>query len=134
MVVSIAAGYSLMPGLKDRLIVIMSARSAAHIIASTTDEAELPTLTGMILAFGAMPEMPCALSETAPMRPAHIVPWPAWSWGGVPGAPAFQPGTRRPWRSGCLRSTPVSTTATITSLFTRPEPHACGMPIRSRYH
>ena len=65
-------------------------------------------------AFGAMPVkgMPCLRRSLAAMMPATTVPWPAQSW--LP-PPTRETAVTRP--ASCrLKSTPLSTTATVTPL------------------
>ncbi|MNS38042.1 hypothetical protein D3C72_702800 [compost metagenome] len=68
----------------------------------------------MTLALGATPATPMPLLAMAATQPAVMVPWPWPSCGGVPGLSKLAPGSRMSFRSGWLRSTPVSTTATLT--------------------
>ena len=63
-------------------------------------------------AAGARPAMPVWLSSSAAMIPATIVPCPRVSWA-VPPTKLRAIAMRR-WRSGCMRSTPESITATRT--------------------
>jgi hypothetical protein len=112
-------------------------------------------LTGMIFAFHATPAMPRALLPTAAMVPATCVPWPTGSVGSLSPSPKSQPRTSstKPLpssstplpaispgltqtfaaRSGCVWSTPLSTTATTT-----PAPwvcsQICGRPISATGH
>ena len=91
------------------------------------------TLTGSTRAPGATPATPIRFPVTAVMIPETCVPCPWSSWAifrerRAPGTGAwngqreavfasmFEPGTRRrcPRRSGCRKSAPVSTTATMT--------------------
>src|SRR4051812_33045315 len=59
--------------------------------------------------------MPALLSVTAAAMPARAVPWPLGSVAGFEPAKADQPGTSRPARSGCVPSTPVSSTAIVAA-------------------
>ena len=74
--------------------------------------------TGMIRAPGAIPAMPTPLSVAAPSTPATFVPW-----GFSVSDPTLEsfmkksnPGVKRPFRSGCCRSTPTSMSAITTPL------------------
>ena len=72
------------------------------------------TLTGITRHDQQMPAPPRPLSGRAAMTPATIVPWPYWSEvSPVPSAKSA-PGTSAPCRSGCVGSTPLSTTAITT--------------------
>jgi hypothetical protein len=79
---------------------------------------EAPTITGRILAWGAMPTVPVPAPWPA-ITTAMAVPcpsWPAWmSVSPVPPAPVrLAPGSTTPRRSGTLAWTPLSTSATVT--------------------
>ena len=87
------------------------------------------TRTGMIFAPGAVPATPMPLLVSAAMIPATCVPCPFSSRGPLHEPPPFTrsiPLTKRPLRSGCERSTPESTTATLTAPPFAPRAHAAG--------
>ena len=71
------------------------------------------TFTGRIEASGATPDSASPLPSTSAIVPATCVPWPLSSAEASLPAMTFQPGSRRPARSGA-GATPVSTTATTT--------------------
>ena len=70
-------------------------------------------MTGRIEASGATPDSARPLPSTSATVPATCVPWPLSSAASSLRASTFQPGSRRPSRSGA-GATPVSTTATTT--------------------
>src|SRR4051812_45186291 len=75
------------------------------------------TRMGITWAPGATPSMPLPLPASAATMPVTCVPWPFSSWGVSSFCTKSWPGSRRPARSSCEASTPVSITAT-----TAPEP------------
>jgi len=85
--------------------------------ATTSTRYPLPdassTRSGMTRASGATPTTPTPFSPAA-IVPVTCVPWPFSSLGSESSPTKSYPGTRRPARSGCPRSAPVSTTATVT--------------------
>ena len=94
--------------------------SAAQTIPSAMSAAlpePLPpiTLTGISEHSAQAPTPPRPLFERAAITPATSVPCPWSSSGSASSLTASQPETNEPWRSGWLRSTPVSRTATTTS-------------------
>src|SRR5919106_6054721 len=72
---------------------------------------ELVTRTGMIRFCQARPATPMPLLPMAPATPATQVPWPYTSAVLVLLSKKLYPGTSFPANSGCVGSTPLSTTA-----------------------
>ena len=105
--------------------------SAAQAIPSAMSAAlpaPLPpiTLTGISEHCEQAPTPPMPLFERAAITPATSVPCPWSSLASASSLTASQPSTKAPWRSGWLRSTPVSSTATTTSAAPLVTRHAAG--------
>ncbi len=94
--------------------------SRAQSTASRTSDSEMnpsgsATLIGISLEPGAMPAMPTPLSVSARMVPVTCVPWPTSSETSVLFHTTLRGSTTvTPSRSGWVRSTPESITATTT--------------------
>src|SRR6266511_4825971 len=104
--------------LKLMLITAAPLADAQLMPAATSTSVQLTNATGKMLAPPATPATPCALLKRPATRPAQHVPWPMML-GGPCGAPVgIMVSSRMPWfgmfRSGCAKSHPVSSTATVT--------------------
>ena len=99
---------------------------------SLPEPVESSTLTGRIDASGATPDSARPLPSTSATVPATCVPCPLSSTASSLRAITFQPGSRRPARSG-VAATPVSTTAT-TMPAPRVTAQAAATPMASRPH
>ncbi len=128
---------------------ILAPRSAAQRIASEVlKEDPWPfdprARTGMTLTW-AVPAIHCPLSVTAAITPETPVPWytpeGSVSVGFVSPSTKSYPCVPSAWfvhtfacRSGCVQTTPVSTTATMTLREPRVTSHAWGAPICRNPH
>ena len=92
--------------------------STARVIPAAASAALIPPVevirTGRSVVAPATPLTPSPLPSTAEISPATNVPCPTASRTAVVPVSTSQAGPIRPARSGCVTSTPLSTTATVT--------------------
>src|ERR1043165_3275758 len=89
---------------------------------------------GIIRLSQTMPDTPLPLFPVAAMVPATFVPWPYTSEVSELLLYTFQPETISALKSGCVPSTPVSSTATIRPLEPIDWSHAVSLEIVERCH